>query len=326
MNYFLIKKMFLVAVLVFPVFTSVFAAKIIIDTPKKSANNRNPVTVRIIVDAESDTLSGISGNFSFPTDLYTLATISTESSIISFWGEQPRITDEKYLDDRTHIPFEGIFPGGYSGVKSAYYDGTRPGVIFSVTLIPKNKGKGVLLVDDTRLNSFDVNATPLVTQSAITMVEIPDLAGETAVTSLVMKEVKSPTLNAFVTRDSLVNNNAWYLMVHEREQKNSQDRIYVAESNSNSPLLVDEYLWRSEPMPYVLLFQDRTKYIHVKVVYSDHTYTLRTLPPVENSQSIPSMSRILLGIALLLLCVYFYVIFFFKTSLQQSQQVSKDTE
>ena len=60
-------------------------------------------------------------------------------------------------------------------------------------------------------------------------------------------------------------------------------------------------------MPYVLLFQDRTKYIHVKVVYSDHTYTLRTLPPVENSQSIPSMSRILLGIALLLLCVYFYV-------------------
>jgi hypothetical protein len=295
------------------------AATLVVNAPSKTSPNRSPVIVTVTLDPEKDVLSGISGNLSFPSELFTISNISTESSVVSLWVKQPAVTDEKFLDGRTHILFEGIFPGGYEGVRSPFYNGVRPGNVFTVVLIPKNKGMGTLLIDDVQLLAFNNEATPLPTNSSVTTIENPELNELYITAQTPVREVESPTLNVFVTRDPLVNNNAWYLMVNEREQKSSIERIYVAENEEYHASLVEEYSWHLQKMPYILFHQNRSKYIHVKVVYSNNTYTLRTMLPVENSQAIPLASRILISVALALLGLYIYATYFFIPTSKQEK-------
>lgn len=293
------------------------AALITIESPAKTSPNRTPVLVRVMLDPEKNTVSGISGNFSFPTDMFTVKDISAESSAVSLWIKQPKVSDEKYVDGRTHIIFEGIFPGGFDGVRSPYYKGVRPGVIFSLVLIPKYKGVGELIVDDILLHKYDSEATKIPTTNVSAFIENPTFSAVLANSQTTLREIESPTLTAFIGQDALIDNNAWYLMVNEREQKSSIDRIYVAENDQYHAYLVDEYDWRVVKVPYVLTYQNRTKYVHVKIVYSDNSYTFRTIAPVENSKSIPFASRILLGVALALSVLYVYANYFFNLRKKQ---------
>lgn len=299
---------FLVALFLFG-FTTVTAnaAKVTLLAPESAAQTGQPVTVQIFIDAEDDVLSGIAGNFSFPSDMFSLDAISLEDSVVSLWAVQPSLSEEKYLDNRTHLVFEGIFPGGYDGVRSPYYFNKKEGMLFSLTLLPKKKGKGVFLVDDISINAFNSDATPLVTTSASRLVTVPDLIpvkyGSSEATFM---RVKSSTLSAFITRTSLVNNNAWYVVVNEREPISPIQKILIAETDDYDAEAVSESSWRSAKVPYVLLYQNRSKSTHIKVVYANHTYTTVTLPSVENFTSISYLSRILVGIGLVLALMYFY--------------------
>lgn len=297
--------------LVFIIFTivtlqHVSAAEIIIKAPSNALANRQPITVEVILDQEEDVISGISADFSFPSDMFTVGSIQTKDSIVSLWVKQPGVSLEKYFDDRTHITFEGIFPGGYEGVLSPYYKGKKPGVIVSVTLIPKNKGIGSLIVDNITLNRYDSEATPIETASAIKTIIVPELLPIVPTFFSESTEVKSPTLEAFITRDALVNNNAWYVVVNEREEKSAVEEMLIAETDDYNARLVSSGKWRSAKNPYVLLYQDRTKFVHIKILYTNNTYALLTLPPVENSKSISGISRILIGIIIVLSLLYFY--------------------
>lgn len=300
------KKIILILVTTLLSTTFSYAAKIVIEAPLTTLTNRQPVVVQVLLDAESDKISGISGNFSFPSNLFDIESIGIQSSVVSLWVQQPTISLEKYLDGRTHITFEGIFPGGYDGVRGAYYEGTKPGSLYTVTLIPKNKGTGTIVVDDIIINSFTPDAKQLVSTAQIHEITVPQLTPSPIVIKKEPRHVVSPTLNAFITRDELINRNAWYVVVNERESLSSIDSIFISESEKYNAEQVEDKEWRQVKMPHVLLYQDRTKYVHVKVVYSDQMYTLRTLPPVENSQSISSLSRILVSVLALLFVVYFY--------------------
>ena len=295
-----------------------YAAQITLQAPNKALANRQPIVVLVYLDPEQDTLSGLGGDFSFQSDMFTVSDISTENSVVSLWVKQPGQSEEKYLDNRTHVTFEGIFPGGHDGVRSPYYQGKRPGILFSVTLIPKNKGAGTLLIDDITLNRFNSSATPIPTTNVIHSIVVPELLPVASPQTGAMIRVKSPTLTAFVTRTPLVDNNAWYLVVNEREGKSAIQEILVAETDDYNGELVDENKWHTAKNPYILFYQDRSKFIHVKIIYSNSTYTTFTLLPVENSTSILTISRILVGIVIVLSLMYFYVKSFF-ISLKKQQ-------
>lgn len=321
MNY-LLKKCFIVVAIILSSQVCLYAATLSIIAPSKVLANRDPVVIQIMLDAKTDTISGISGDFSYDTDLFGISNISIEDSVVSLWVKQPTVSNEIYLDGRTHITFEGIFPGGYSGVRSPYYDGERSGRVMIVTLIPKNKGVGTFMVDTIQLNAYNREATPLATESVIQSVVVPNLVPLSNVVRKVSTEVQSSTLVAFITHDPLVNNDAWYLVVQENGGKSAVETMYVAETDDWSALLVDESQWKIARNEYILLYQNRTKYVHLKVVYANGTYALTTLPPVENSKGFPLASRILLGVALALLGLYFYVIRFSNHPSKQPHQAS----
>ncbi len=316
MNLHLKKLVYLCAVLVT---TQLFveAASISIDAPAQTSTRRQPFIVQIYVDSDKDTISGFSGDFSFDSDLFLVSNISIDNTVVPLWIKQPTVSKEIYLDGRTHVTFEGIFPGGYSGVRSPYYQGLRQGRMFSVVLIPKNKGKGTFVVDNIILNSFDSEATPLKTTSSIKSITVPDQVGDLTIPIRVPVEIQDNSLTAFITRDQLVNNNAWYLVINEDESKSAIESIYVAETDDRVADAVSQSMWRKAANQYILRYQNRTKYIHIKVIYSDNTYALTTLPPVENSHRIPVASRILIGVAIALLVLYFYGKLFFTPYIKQ---------
>ncbi len=285
---------------------TVSAAKILINAPSKALSNRQPIVVRVLLDTEQDTLSGISGNFSFPADLFSVESIMTQGSVVSPWVIEPSISEEKYLDNKTHIIFEGIFPGGFSGVRSPYYEGGKAGILFSITLIPNNKGTGTLGVDDIVFNSFSSDAKRLPSEAIFTIITVPQLIGNPAVKSNEPQRVENKSLSLRVDRDELINRNAAYLTLTHSDTFSAVKKIFVVESDTYNGDTILEKEWREVSLPYVLLYQDRTKYIHVKVLYANNTYTIKTLAPVENSKSISGLSRILVGVLALLFVLFFY--------------------
>lgn len=285
---------------------NVNAAKLIIDAPETAITNTKPVIVTVFVDPENTPLSALSGTLSFSSELFDIGDITTQSSIVSIWVTRPQVSDEKYFDSRTRISFEGIMPGGFSGVRSPYYDDGRPGIVFTVTLLPKAKGFGNILIDGVELHAYDSDGTLLSTESLTKNIIVPELISTPLKINKEATLVKSDTLVTVLARDPLIASNNWYLTVNDDESVRPINHIEVVESSEYNPLYVRSYEWSTMTNPYVLLYQSRVRYIHAKVIYENNTYAFKTIPPVENSQTNSHISLILLIVTMALLVLYQY--------------------
>ena len=303
------KKIFLI-IFFFGSVTHSFAAHFILSP--SHPKTKEPITVTISLDPDSDELSGISGDFSFPSELFDLRSISLKDSVVNLWPTKPNISKDTYLDGRTHIPFEAIFPGGFRGVRSAYYEGVHPGNIFTVTLLPKKVGNGELRLDNLSAHSFSADAHELPISVVTTPIEVthalkePDTPNE--------RQIENTTLQAFITKDPLIASGKWYLMTTELLSPSPIKATYVAESSHSLADEIRDTEWHEATLPYVLFYQDRSKYVHVKILYGDNTYVIRTLPPVENPTRKSVTASILIGIV----SVGVFLLLYAKTVLSSS--------
>ena len=285
-----------------------------IEAPERALSNRQPIVVMVRLDTETKTISGVSGDFSFPSELFTLENISLEGSVVPIFIQTPSLSEEKYIDGRTHIVFEGIFPGGFDGVSSPHAKEKSSGGIFSLLLIPTAKGEGLFSLDQTQALSFGESPKNIAQGSVFKKILVPSLLTNKEA-DVLQAPHSNEKLNAFILRDPLISANAWYVSYVDSHTKSARTHVYVAETKNWSGELVPEVLWKQTTLPYVLTYQSRNMYVHVKAVYADGTYALTTLPPVENSGSISIISRILLGIAFLGIMLLVYgkkLILFFK--------------
>lgn len=305
MNIFM--KTFCISTLIFlATLTEVGAARMYIESPQTASSNRAPLALSIFLDGEKDTISGISGNFSFPSELFDVKIISTQNSIIPLWIVKPQVSLEKSFDSRTHITFEGIIPGGFTGVYNPYIQGSRPGILLTIILIPKGSGAGNFVLGDVELHAYDDKGTLLLSGGDSRPIAVPILTGKEVKESPSLIKVGNTTIIATVAQSEFVNNNAPYLYVHEENPSSAIDHIEIAESSEYNPDYVSSYEWHTVTNSYILIYSSRTKYIHAKVVYTDNTYAIKTIPPVENSQAFLQQSRILLYILITIFLLYHY--------------------
>lgn len=285
----------------------VHAATMYIDAPKTASSNRGEFTVSIMLNTEGSSVSALSGNFSFPSELFDIGTITSYNSIVPLWVTGPKLSPEKNFDRRTHIVFEGIIPGGFSGVHHPYYQDVFPGIIFTVTLIPKGEGKDLLKLDDIELHAYDALGTILETKNSSNEVTVPHLSSVSLATKQPLRNSESTTVSVSIMKSDLVNNNTPYLYVYEADPSHTIDHIEIVESSEYDPKYIDEHDWHTVTNPYILKYTSRTKYIHTKIIYTNNTYTLKTIPPVENSQAFLNLSRILISIVIVVaLLLHFY--------------------
>ncbi len=286
--------------------TLTFAAKLEIVAPVRANHTSDPVMVQVTLDPENDIVSGLSGDLSYPTDLFDLHSISTDGSVVSPWLTYPSVSKGEYLDGKTHITFEGIFAGGFGGVKSAYYTGQKTGSIFTVILLPKRQGNGVISLDNILLNSFDEYATPLPVAPQYAPILVPDLISNAILPGKVVKEVRPRSLSASIERSELIHGGVWYVAVYDSEPKSAIENIFLIETDEAGVISKDDTRWRKVSLPHILFYQDRSKFTHIKVEYSNGAYAFKTLSPVENLQLTDAISRILSGV--FFLC-FLYVLF-----------------
>lgn len=303
-----LQHLFILVAFFFTFSVPAYAAKLSIIAPTKVSNTSDPVIVQVILDPEKDVISGISGNLSYPSDLFKLHSISTNGSVVSPWVTYPKV-ESGYLDGKEHITFEGIFAGGFGGVRSAYYVGEKTGNVFTIILLPKQQGVGTIALDSITLNSFDEKATPLPVSSVYFPIVVPDLISNAILPSKVIKEVTPTSLSVSIERSDLIYRNAWYIAVHDSEPKSAVEDIFIIETSDALTFSVDDKRWKKISSPHILFYQDRSKFIHVKVVYSNGAYAFKTVAPVENLQLTNAISRILSGVLFLSLLYVLYVYF-----------------
>lgn len=305
MNIF-IKTFCIPLAIVIATLSTVSAAHMYIQSPDSASSNREPLSLSVLLDAEDTSVSGLSGDFSFPSELFDVKIISTQNGIVPLWVIQPHVSLDKTFDQRAHITFEGIIPGGFSGVRSPYREGISPGILFTITLIPKGSGDGNFVLDNVELHAYDDKGTIIPSVGDTRRISAPLLTGKEIKQSPVLTFVHTPTVTMTVNTSEFVNNNAPYVYVREDNPSHTVDHIEIAETSEYNPNYVSSSEWHTVTNPYVLTYSSRTKYIHAKIVYTDNTYTLKTLPPVENSQTFLQLSRILVYIIIAIFLLYHY--------------------
>lgn len=284
------------------------AATITVLAPEKAPLSGEPFPVVVTLDPEGEVVSGIEGNLSFDEKIFSVDSISTDNSVVSPWIGFPHISSDKYFDNKVHITFEGIFAGGFGGVKSPYYKGEREGKVFTVFLRPKNAGEATLVLDSLSLRAYNEEATEIKVLSTVKKISVP------VGTRILKKEEKSlrfirhDSLAVMVAKSELINSGAFHIVIDDKEPHSAISEMYVAEADVYNGTLVEEKDWHKASNPYILLSQDRSKYIHVKVIYSDDTYTIKTVEPVDNLRSYEQNSHILISIGMLIaaFCLYVY--------------------
>lgn len=302
----LIKIIYIFTSVMIVTLSTVNAARMYIDTPHGASSNREPLSFSVFLDAEGNNLSGISGDLSFPSELFDVKVISTQNGVVPLWLVQPRVSEEKSFDQRTHIVFEGIVPGGFNGVRSPYVKGTLPGIVFTVTLIPKEEGKGNFELNNVELHAYDSRGTIISNKGDVQPISVPHLSGKKIIQSSELTITDNRTVTMIINQSDLVNDSSPYVYVREDDPSRTVDHIEIAESNEYSPSKVSLQEWHTATNPYLLVHTSRTKYVHAKVVYTNKTFTYKTLPPVENSQALLHSSRILLYIVIAIALLYFY--------------------
>lgn len=303
-----LQKLFALFALFVATSTFAHAVSLTVVAPPRASNTSDPVIVQVMLDPETDVISGISGDLSYPEHLFDLHSISTNGSVVSPWVMYPKVEDG-YLDGKTHIIFEGIFAGGFGGVRSAYYSGEKMGNIFTIILLPKQQGAGTLSLDDIVLHSFDERATQISVASVHSPILVPDLISNAILPGKVVKEVSPESLSVHVERSDLVHRNAWYVTVYDSEPKSAIEDIFIIETGDALVASSNDSRWKKIAPPYILFYQDRTKFIHIKVEYSNGAYAFKTIAPVENLQLSRTISRILISVLFLSLLYVLYVYF-----------------
>lgn len=276
---------------------SAHAAKVLLDVSKNPSGTA--YILHVSLDTEGVSANAVSGVISFPSDLLKVKSLDTTSSIISLWGTQPTETKERSFNVRTQITFEGIMPGGFVGVRSPYYQGERPGKILDIELTPIGNGEAYIMFDSVRVLANDGKASSLsVTAESVT---IPTVMTKTSLfKDVAIKKISTGVFAPFITHDQNVARGKWYLVPLFTSNQKTVKELEVAETRTSDPESIAMYEWSTVSGTYVLAYQNRNRFVHVKASYYDDTYEIVTLAPVENSQDNLLGSYILIGIIMLI--------------------------
>jgi hypothetical protein len=259
----------------------------------------------VMIDTGGESINALAGDISLPSELLSVDSISTVGSVTPLWLTQPKVSNQKELDTRTRVAFEAVFPGGFTGVRSPYYDGTRAGKLFSVRLRPESEGEAVLLLENIDIRLNDGQATQVPQDPVVASISIPAVSTLPPLqhSSTVEHEISSDAIQTFITKDDGDTGN-WVLMIHDETNSTTVKQYSVVESRTSNPQDIHFYEWKKITFPYKLEYQSRSYFIHIKAEYEDGSYSYTTLEPVQKNNDTSGISRILILIASALLFGY----------------------
>lgn len=82
--------------------------------------------VDVLLDAEGTSLNVVAGTILFSSEMLSVDRIETDGSPVDIWIERPTVSSSGA------ITWSGMIPGGWSGVRGAFFTGVRPGTLFKI--------------------------------------------------------------------------------------------------------------------------------------------------------------------------------------------------
>ncbi len=107
----------------------------------------------VLLDAEGVSLNAISGAILFPSEMLVVDHIDLGSSPVDIWVEEPAVRSSGV------ISWSGIVPGGWSGVRGAFFTGLRPGRLFKIVFRVVGAGAPAFSFQDLIAKANDGNGT-----------------------------------------------------------------------------------------------------------------------------------------------------------------------
>jgi hypothetical protein len=98
-------------------------------------------TISVYVTNNSESINGVGGTITFPSDLLSVKSISKDSTIINSWSAEPLFSNTKGT-----ISFEGVIPNGFSSSR---------GKVITITFLAKSEGLARLNFSSSRVLAND---------------------------------------------------------------------------------------------------------------------------------------------------------------------------
>lgn len=292
------------------VFGITVAHAAVLSVQQNPAPSSGVVSVTIYADSAGESINAIEGALSYSKDLLTLDSISTTNSVIDLWVEQPK-------EDGGRLTWAGLIPGGFTGVRSAFYEGERPGSVFKAVFRVIHPGTATFSFSRAAvaLNDGKGTAATLSTVPISFYVEPPSSALGTQTKSKSKDPLVIPDDAITINRSPLVQNNKWYVFLAADGNTISVQKYEVAESHAENPADVSSIFWHTITGPYILTDQSRESYVHVRVTAQDGRVGYKTIAPLTPYAPHTSFVGTIILFVLFGLAALLYVIFFRKRNL-----------
>lgn len=252
--------------LLFGVFSSVKAAQFFIAPPEIYGNQEIEVIVGL--DTENQMINTVELSLGFSPDDFLIKNVSNGNSIISFWVEEPKFSNEK-----GEIDFAGIIPGGYFG---------RGGDLIKIGLVAKKIGTAIFNIKNAKVLLNDGQGTETkvaISDLKLNVVEASSPAGETSVK---MKDIEPPeSFTPQIVQDSNIFGGKYSLVFATQDKKSGIDHYEVQEKRAFEifGLKFGKTKWTIAVSPYLLIDQNLKSYIYVKAVDRAGNERIAVLPP-----------------------------------------------
>ena len=255
---------FLVSCFLLLVATPVFAAKISFDTKTNEMAVGQQFQVDLMLDAEGENINAIEGKITFSKELLEIKEISDGDSIINLWVERPRQGQETRDKRQGEVIFSGIIPAGFAGVLSPYYEGGRPGKIFSLIFTSKGEGEGTVNLENGKVLLHDGLGTPA--KLGIFNFEFRILKREVRIPDsgfLIPEDKDSPEdFKPEIASSQNVFDGKYFLVFAAQDKGSGIDHFEIKETRNKR----QGKKWIEAESTYVLKDQKLKSYIYVKAV------------------------------------------------------------
>jgi hypothetical protein len=268
--------------------------------------NKKEIKVTFLLDPKDESLNAYEGELIYDTQKLAVERIETANSLVTIWVTYPEKSNSLLGDDS--IVFEGLTPGGFSGVLQTGENNKEPGVLFSVIFSAREQGETNVSLSGINIYKNDGSGgeAEVLDHSLTLSLRAPFVKSSYSRVSLTEKsqenEGSSDIFAQVVEGEDIYAGRPFLIFENKNKQKNLL-RFQISESVIEDSRSLHGFSWTEAKSPYLLTRVGTSKFIHVRALYSDGTYSVKTLDAVEKSVSSQKFYYILALCLLLMLLI-----------------------
>ena len=251
------------------------AAKLEIISPVEDFGLDKEFQVEVMLDTEGQSINAIEGKILFPLNLLELREIKDGDSIVNFWLERPSVKMENL------VIFSGVIPGGFEGVLSPYYEGYRPGKVFSLIFVTKNIGEGAIVAKDVKVLLHDGLGTPAKTSIFDFNFKIHEKVKEEVLIEKLEDTDPPEPFKPIIAQNPEIFNGKHFLVFATQDKGSGISHYEILEKKQSGSLfeLFRKDKWQVGDSPYLLKDQNLKSQILVKAVDKSGNERIAELSP-----------------------------------------------